>query len=241
MRAKYEAIWGYGGMYGWSVNVSAQTLASEGLVQNNLGSPDPVGPGIIAGTRVATTLGWCLIETLNEGDELLTFDNGVKRILEIRHKTIWADNTRIHPDVWPVVIPANELGNAQDLMLLPDQGVMLEHATLTDAMGDPFAVVPAQALAGRCGMHRKAPLQGIHVIEIFFAGEEVIYIDGGLMIHCPARGNSMFGSYEPSAGLYPVALAPNALGFLTSCDIARRSLTAPGEEASGKAQIDRVA
>ena len=39
--------------------------------------------GIVAGTMIATSRGWCAVEQLVPGDEVQTFDNGMQTIVEI--------------------------------------------------------------------------------------------------------------------------------------------------------------
>ena len=47
--------------------------------------------GLMAGTRVASNLGWRAIEALAVGDMVLTFDHGMQAITEVRRANMWLD------------------------------------------------------------------------------------------------------------------------------------------------------
>lgn len=141
--------------------------------------------GLMAGTRVASNLGWRAIEALAVGDMVLTFDHGMRPISEIRRANMWLDAPETADALWPVVVPAGALGNREELTLLPDQGVMIESDAAQDMHGDPFAVLTAQSLVGVRGIIRRQPLHRIELIAVYFESDEVIYAEGGALIHCP--------------------------------------------------------
>ena len=141
--------------------------------------------GLFAGTRIATVMGWRPVEALAAGDMVLTFDAGLQKLLEIRRDTFWVANMMVPATFAAVFVPAGALGNSSDLELLPDQGVLIESEAACDFNGDPFAVVPAKSLAGFHGITRIAPRTQIEVITLVFAEEQVIYAEGGALIHCP--------------------------------------------------------
>lgn len=143
--------------------------------------------GLLAGTRVASNLGWRAVEALAVGDMVLTFDNGMQEIVEVRRASIWLDAPDTVAAQWPVVVPVGALDNREELTLLADQGVLVESDAAADIYGDPFAIVPAAALVGLRGIHRAAPSQYVELIMIYFAEEQVIYAEGGALIHCPLR------------------------------------------------------
>ncbi|MBW4710394.1 Hint domain-containing protein [Roseobacter sp. YSTF-M11] len=224
-------------MYGWSVNVSAKPDRRVRTPKTAM----PVSHGLIAGTRVASNFGWRAAEALTVGDKVLTFDNGVQPIVDIQRTTIWTEGTEVAPGFWPVVIPAGALGNAQDVTLLPDQGVMLESDAASDPLGDPFAVVPAQALEGLCGIHRSPPLHPVELITFYFARDEVIYIDGGLLIHCPRGVVLLQDMMAPSEVLYDVMSAEHARDILRDSEVARQALVQSGGYVFGATEMVLVA
>lgn len=141
--------------------------------------------GLMAGTRVASNLGWRAIDALTVGDMVLTFDHGMQEITEIRRAHMWLDAPDTAENMWPVVIPEGALGNREELVLLPDQGVMVESDAAMDMHGDPFAVLTAHSLVGLRGIRRRQPMQRVELIAVYFASDEVIYAEGGALIHCP--------------------------------------------------------
>ncbi|WP_298914870.1 Hint domain-containing protein [uncultured Roseobacter sp.] len=201
----------------------------------------PVSHGIVAGTRVASNLGWRVAEALTVGDKVLTFDNGVQTIMDIQRATLWADGTEIAKGLWPVVIPAGALGNAQEVTLLPDQGVMLESEAASDPLGDPFAVVPAQALEGLCGIRRSPPAHPVELITFYFARDEVIYIDGGLLIHCPRSVVHLQDMMAPEEVLYEVTSVTQAREILKDSEMTRQALVQSGGYVFGATDMVLVA
>lgn len=141
--------------------------------------------GLMAGTRIASNLGWRAIEALAVGDMVLTFDHGMQPITEIRRAHMCLDTPETDDALWPVVVPEGALGNREEMTLLSDQGVMIESDAAQDMHGDPFAVLTAQSLVGVRGIIRRQPSRPVDLIAVYFANDEVIYAEGGALIHCP--------------------------------------------------------
>ena len=105
--------------------------------------------GLLAGTHVASNLGWRKVEALSVGDKVLTFDNAMQTVTGIQRETLWiGEQSQAHPDTLPVLVPRGALHNRCDMWLMPEQGLLIESDVTRDALGDPFAVVTAQALVG---------------------------------------------------------------------------------------------
>lgn len=160
--------------------------------------------GLMAGTRVASNLGWRAIDALAVGDMVLTFDHGMQEITEIRRAHLWLDAPDSDAMLWPVVIPEGALGNREELVLLPDQGVMVESDAAQDMHGDPFAVITALSLVGLHGIYRRQPMHRIELIAVYFAHDEVIYAEGGALIHCPADLSTLDKFLEAAPATYSV-------------------------------------
>lgn len=160
--------------------------------------------GLMAGTRVASNLGWRAIEALAVGDKVLTFDSGMQEITEIRRAHMWLDAPETCETMWPVVIPVDALGNREELVLLPDQGVMVESDVAQDLYGDPFAVITAHSLVGLRGIRRRQPLHRVELIAVYFAKDEVIYAEGGALIHCPRDMSTLDKFLDAGAQTYEV-------------------------------------
>ena len=169
--------------------------------------------GMMAGTVVASNLGWRAIEALAAGDMVLTFDNGMQEIVEIRRMTFWTDAPDTPRAQWPVIVPVGALENREELTLLADQGVLVESDAASDIYGDPFAIVPAHALEGLRGIYRAAPQQQIELIAIYFAQEQVVYAEGGALVHCPANTMALDAFIATDGTAYDV-LAPVDAAYL---------------------------
>ncbi|WP_432816721.1 Hint domain-containing protein [Sulfitobacter sp. JB4-11] len=166
--------------------------------------------GLMAGTRVASNLGWRAIEALAVGDQVLTFDNGMQEIVEIRRKVFFLDAPETDRAVWPMLVPVGAMGNREALTLLADQGVLIESDAASDRHGDPFAIVPAHTLDGVRGITRTAPARQIELIAVYFATDEVIYAEGGALIHCPTRSTPLDAMMRDVTPAYDVLDAAHA-------------------------------
>lgn len=160
--------------------------------------------GLMTGTRVASNLGWRAIDALAVGDKVLTFDHGMRMITEIRRAHVWLDAPETAEMMWPVVIPEGALGNREDLVLLPDQGVMIESDAAQDMHGDPFAILTAHSLVGLRGIHRRQPMQRVELVAVYFEHDEVIYAEGGALIHCPADMSTLDKFLDAATPTYTV-------------------------------------
>ncbi|WP_160170267.1 Hint domain-containing protein [Sulfitobacter noctilucicola] len=172
--------------------------------------------GLMAGTVVASNLGWRAIEALAVGDSVLTFDNGMQPIVEIRRHTFWVDAPDSDAASWPVYVPVGALDNRTELVLLPDQGVVVESDGAADAFGDPFSIVAAQALEGVRGIMRAAPAQKIELIAVYFENEQVVYAEGGALIHCPRNTVALDAFLNADATTYAV-LSPREAAYVAEC------------------------
>ena len=170
--------------------------------------------GLIAGTRIGTSMGWRPVEALAAGDMVLTFDHGLQPLVEVRRETYWLSDMLTERDAL-VVVPAGAMGNTVDVALLADQGVLIESEAACDAQGDPFAVVRAKHLAGFRGVHRAMPPARMEVVTLVFAEEEVIYAEGGVLLHCARMVLHLDDLGRTCAG-YDV-LSTHDASFLVDC------------------------
>lgn len=141
--------------------------------------------GFFEGTRVATRLGWRSVEALAPGDMVLTFDHGFQPVIDLCCEKFLLNDVLAGSRIDPVLLPEGAMGNFGDVVLLPEQGVLIESEAAEDAQGDPFAVVKAEALNGVRGIRRIAPPQKTEVITLIFGHDQVIYAEGGTLLHCP--------------------------------------------------------
>lgn len=208
------------------------------------GVPKPAGApqtGLFAGTRIASNLGWRSVEKLRAGDRVLTFDNGMQELREVRRTSTFIDASATKRAHWPVTFPAGALGNREQIVLAAHQPVMLECDAIQDHMGDPFAVVPAQALSGFCGIAQCAPEASIDMFSVVFAEDEVVYIEGGLLALCPYEGRVKIGPVADADALYTVLTLPQAKNVLQRMDFSAQRIVQDAAYVIGATEIGLVA
>ncbi|MBQ4825008.1 Hint domain-containing protein [Leisingera sp. HS039] len=184
--------------------------------------------GFLAGTHVASNLGWRPVEALTPGDKVLTFDHGMQEIVELQRETIVPGDGDLDPARCPLLVPRDALMNRVPLWLMPDQGVLLESDLVEDVQGDPFAVVPAAALEGYRGIRRMHPGAQLELVTPRFAQDQVIYLEAGMLGFAAAPVNLMCGRIFTEEGTYRVLPPDEARGLVLSMMAEEERWGAPG-------------
>jgi hypothetical protein len=191
--------------------------------------PVSVGQGgLLAGTNVASNLGWRPVEALCAGDKVLTFDHGMQTIVEVVRETVHLDDGAIDPTRCPMHVPRDALNNRVPMWLLPDQGVLLESDLIEDHQGDPFAVVPASTLDGYRGICRLHPDNNLQLVTPRFEQDEVIYLEGGLLGFCPAPRDLLTIGVELHEDIYKVLPITEACALVAAMATAETLMIAGG-------------
>jgi len=172
--------------------------------------------GFVSGTHMASNLGWRMVEALSVGDKVLTFDHGMQTIFDIQRETLIAPEHVLSSAQGPVLVPNGSLNNRKDMWLMPDQGMLVESDVASDAVGDPFAVVPARCLKGLRGIRSAPPVDQLFITTLAFASDEVVYVEGGLLAYCPRPRSILTESPSSGTGLYTV-LDRRAARYLVEC------------------------
>lgn len=178
----------------------------------------PVTTGMAAGTPVETRAGWTPVERLRPGDAVYTLDGGLRTIAAM-------DRSWLLPAMQGTMltVPGGAFGNCADLVLMPDQHVLLDLDREDIAQGvlpDALAVlIPARALEGERQIHSRAVTEPMEVITLLFPEEELVWAASGVLLHCPAIAA---GVGSPPAG--------DVLPCLTAA-VARRVLAARAGDA----------
>lgn len=172
--------------------------------------------GLVGGMKVATDHGWREADMLRIGDRVLTFDHGFQSLREIQRDRLVPSGNGMPDATRPVAVPAGAIGNAARFFLMPDQGLLVESDTVNDILDDPFAVVPARALAGNLGITFEEPGDELTINTLAFEHDEVIYIEGGLLAHCPRPRDILGADMSVGRSLYTV-LRPRAARHLVQC------------------------
>jgi Hint domain len=190
--------------------------------------------GLVAGTRVASNLGWRAVEALCVGDRVLTFDNGMRTIADIQRKSPCGPGIKVPVRHRPIFMPKDALSNGRDWRLTPEQGLLIESGSISDALGDPYAVVPAASLIGFRGIRQSSPETPLEMTVLSFFADEVVYADGGMLAFCPRPRCILTDDPAPGAGLYQgmdMAAAKSLVEGLMKQDRIRAFTYAPKEVA----------
>ncbi|WP_164736707.1 Hint domain-containing protein [Pararhodobacter zhoushanensis] len=163
----------------WSEHEAAHRVPTQSWHETGA-----LAEGLIAGTLVATELGWQPVEDLQVGDRVVTFDNGMRPLQSVRVSTLWTAAAAAPTGLWPLHLPAGALGNRTAMLLLADQPVLIESDAGEDLFGDAFTLVPAGALEGYKGVTRTAPAREVTIVTLEFADDEVVYANGTLLVQC---------------------------------------------------------
>jgi len=218
-------------MFGMGFKMQQPTRRTVEMTGAYDGGLATLSHGLMVGTRVASNLGWRTIDALTVGDKVLTFDHGMQEITEIRRAHVWLDAPESAQTLWPVVVPVDALGNREELVLLPDQGVMIESDAAQDMHGDPFAVITALSLVGLRGIRQRQPMEKVELVGVYFAGDEVIYAEGGALIHCPADMSTLDKFLDAAAPTYSV-LSGEAAEELADLIYLEDEFMTPAEDAA---------
>lgn len=176
---------------------------------------DRRGPqaGLAASTPVATATGWRNAGDLKAGDLILSFEAGPQPIRRLVQEIPRA----MAPPLWPLWVPPWALDNREGLRLLPDQPVLIETDLAEVLYGDPFAVMPAEALEGWRGISRCAPLPGEPVVGLSFDAPQVIYASRSLLLPCPGLDRSGVEGGVLDISSDPVPYSPAQARHLIAC------------------------
>lgn len=177
-------------------NISGGEAVVPAVSSTALHELGSIAEGLLAGTLVATELGWQRVEDLHTGDRVVTFDNGMRRLKSVRLSTLWTKEQLAPRKTWLVDVPKGVLGNRTQMQILPEQTLLIESDSAEALFGDPFAMVPASALEGYKGIARVPPQPRMTVVALEFDGEEVVYANGTTLVHCANDRVEMVRSAE---------------------------------------------
>ncbi|WP_172982797.1 Hint domain-containing protein [Roseovarius bejariae] len=168
------------------------------------GAATGVMTGLLAGTCVATAMGWRRVDAMAEGDQVLTFDNGLQEVTKVTRIRLWDGEGQCPRRFWPLEVQAGALGNRSTLKILPSQPVMLESDAAETLYDDPFALVRARVLEGIRGIDRTPPANDAEVILLYFADEQVVFGKDGALIFCPSSRDLIERSLDGDDSQYSI-------------------------------------
>lgn len=172
--------------------------------------------GMVAGTKVATPQGWARVETICEGQKVLTFDGGMQTVRAVTRHVLMADMTTTA--AWPMSVPAGALGNREAMTLLPHQPVMIESDLAEEMTGDPFALIPATSLDGLRGITQSRPDALVEVIQLHFDCDEIVFANIGALFLCRAQSDLSMDVPQDAYTVLPLDVADDLVDYLACED-----------------------
>ena len=165
--------------------------------------------GLVAGTQVATNMGWRTVEGIVPGDQVLTFDGGMQKVVGVERGQLWS--AAVCPrHLWPLRVAKDVIGNDAELVLLPEQSVMIESDSAENLLGDPFALIPASALLGTRGVELMPPPHDLEVVILRFAQDQIVFANKGALFFCPGQPTPADMVQRPPTEKVPYRLVPQA-------------------------------
>lgn len=147
--------------------------------------------GLVAGTLVETAAGWRQVEMLRVGDHVQTYDGGLRQLRQI-DRAYYGAADGAYPLQGVLHVPAGALDNCDDLLVMPEQKLLIESQLAADLLGELAVLIPASALEGFRGITRQAPKALIEAVTLGFENEEVVYANSGLLLHCATKDTGFF-------------------------------------------------
>lgn len=169
-----------------------------------------IAEGIMVTTPIATPQGWVAAGSIGPGACVLTFDHGPQMVVSAQIQPLSA---AFRP-LWPLLVPAWSLDNREDLVLLPEQKLLIEADLAESLYGDPFALIPAAAMDGWRGISRWRPSDGMAAVVLTFDDPQIVYASRGVLLSCAGDPFAAPDWHAPDHAAYSMAQARHLLACL---------------------------
>jgi hypothetical protein len=168
--------------------------------------------GLYASTKVQTAFGWQAVADLHPGDLVMTRDDGLTPLSAI--------HTEFRKALWSVRLPAEALGNLDDMMLPPGQSVLVQTHYAMPFSGDDLALVPATALEGWHGIAPHVPANPETILQLRLPRPGILFAGPGLMVGAAGTDPAAFDLksllHTPSRPELPLAAARQMMAALVA-------------------------
>lgn len=135
----------------------------------------------VAGTRIGTPNGDCLVQDLKVGDLVITLDNGLQEIRWIGRKKITGARMQAYPHLRPILIRKDAFGlncpNA-DLYISPQHRMLLGGHRVNLLTGHDQALAPAKSLVNDTSIIQINGNCDTEYIHILFEKHELVMANG---------------------------------------------------------------
>jgi hypothetical protein len=139
-----------------------------------------VVPCFTPGTTIATPKGERLVEDLQEGDRIITRDNGIQEIRWVGRKEMSGKALVANPHLKPILVRAGSLGNGlpeRDMLVSPNHRMLVASEKTQLYFEEREVLAAAKHLVGSEGIHA-VDVMGTAYIHFMFDRHEVVLSNG---------------------------------------------------------------
>lgn len=196
-------------------------LTAGGIVENDDNTPHlGLGASVVcfaAGTEIETPDGPRRVETLQEGDLVMTAAMGAQPIRWSGASTVVAQG-----DLAPIVITRGTLGNDRDLVLSPQHAILLSDWRAELLYGQSDVLVRAKDLLNMDGVYRRPGrlitychilMDQHHVVKAHGVWSETLYPGAVAMDAVNSEAQAEIDALFPDLSAYGPTAAPCLRGF----------------------------
>lgn len=133
-----------------------------------------------AGTLIDTPRGAVPIETLRQGDTVIT-RNGPKALAWIGSRRLDAVDLAGNPKLLPILVPAGAFGNGlplRDIRFSPQHRVVIRSAIAETMFGAPEVLVAVKQLIGVNGIDVDGDARSVQYLHLMFADHQILSVEG---------------------------------------------------------------
>ncbi len=165
---------------GLSVAGDSHFFSSNGTYQGT----DSSTPGVICftpGASVVCADGPRAVEKLRPGDQVLTRDSGMQKVLWVGARHLKANDLYQRGSLAPILIPQNSLSPGvpeKDMMVSPQHRFLLTGRAPDLLFGEPEMLLPAKFLTGHAAIGPVTPAKGVTYVHVLFETHQLIRVDG---------------------------------------------------------------
>ncbi len=137
-------------------------------------------PCFTPGARIATPRGEVLVESLKEGDKIITRDNGIQEIRWIGSRSLNHNELRKGPHLRPILIKAGSLGDGlpeRDMLVSPQHRMLVANDRTQLYFEESEVLVAAKHLVNHSTIQYMDTLRTTY-IHFMFDQHEVVLADG---------------------------------------------------------------
>lgn len=163
---------------GQNVTTIANSLSNTFNADVSAVAPPPIC--FTAGTRVLTSEGNRLIESLRVGDQVVTRGHGPKEIRWIGRRQISPNQLKSNPKLRPIRIKKGALGRGlpeRDLIVSRQHRMLVSSPIAKRMFGSPEALIPATKLTLLPGIEVLENMNGVEYFHILFDQHEIIFAE----------------------------------------------------------------